>query len=568
MSKAQRHIRFRPIVRGLSVRRHAAGAFTLLELLVAIAIIALLAAGVAAIFAAVGDTVSAGKRVSTVNKYSVLMEGVIREDFKRLTRDGFLVIRHELANNGNPVSLYRGDPDPRQRRIDEVMFFTRGDYASVRRPMTPGITARSNEARVYIGIGQRRIEDLTTLALGTYLYPALDDLNVDQDARLGAQAVTAGVENPNRFASDWTLLRHVTLLVPPAAGEARTADDLVFDIDPTSFAGRQRLRDSDVQIGLQPAAQSIFRVRMDDARTLPGGMVAFTPPPASQMVRDSDHSVWPRFSSGLVDVATETLAEIRSVVTSAGLTPFAAQAQQDYFLATGAFNPANIAQRDVARKWMLNAMPGELTDTFGEVVHPETLSRIRYEPTPPLLGIPDSEISNDRERAYREADQEMLSASAFIPRCTEFIVEWSFGWTNNNPGDPRFGQIQWHGLDRVEEDIDGDGSTNQRDRVASLFRLQEVRLGPNGTNRDTSELVRIRQLVLGIPIDETLAYQESVFGYYDPGLIVDTANPAHADDDDVWPWPTLIRITMSFADPTDPTIETTTQFVVEITDER
>ena len=542
------------------MRTSRARAFTLLELLVTIAIIALLAAGVAAIFASVGDTVSTGKRVSALNKYAALMEGVIREDLERLTRDGFLVIRHELANNGQPVSLYRGDPNPRPRRIDELMFFARGDYTSVRRPMSPGITARANEARIYLGHGQRDIEDLTTIDLGTYLYPALDDREQGFDGALGA--APAGVENPNRFASDWTLLRHVTLLVPAGAGEARTASDPVFDIDPFTASGRRRLRNYDWQVGLQPAAQTIFRARMEQWARAVTGIAQF--PRTPELFRDADHAVWPRFSSGLVDVATESLEEIRSVVTSEGAAPLAVEAQPNHVI-SGAFDPANIASRQLMRAWMLNALPGEL-DEAGNPQHPATISRMRYEPTPPLLAIPDSEIGSERERAYREADQEMLAASAFIPRCTEFIVEWSFGWTNNNTGDPRFGQIMWHGLDRVEEDIDGDGAAdvnNPRDRVASIFRPQEVRLGPNNVSRDTSELVRIRELVLGAPIDETFPYQESVFGYFDPGTDLNSSS-----DDEAWPWPTMLRITMSFADPTDPTIEATTQFVIEIPDGR
>ena len=34
--------------------------------------------------------------------------------------------------------------------------------------------------------------------------------------------------------------------------------------------------------------------------------------------------------------------------------------------------------------------------------------------------------------------------------------------------------------------------------------------------------------------------------------------------DDAWPWPRLLRITMSFADPVDQTVEDTFQFVVEL----
>ncbi len=554
------------------------GAFTLLELLVAIAIIALLAAGIATIFASVGDTVSAGKRISVINKYAALMEGVIRDDLEHLTRDGFLVIRHEYANDaggvtGQPldVPLYRGDPDPRPRRIDELMFFARGDFASIRRPMVPGITARSNEARIYYGIGQRAEEDLSSLAIGSYLYPSLGDDNIDIDTRVGVEPTTAGSENPNRFASDWTLLRHVTLLASPPAGEPRITTQDVYDIVPTTDSARRRLRDQEWQIGLQPAAQSVFRARLEHQVTVQQGtsVQIINTPRSNQMIREADHEVWPRFSSGLIDIATDSLAEIRSVVTSAGVTPFAAEGAPTYFLPSGAFDPRNVASYDVMRKWMLNALPSELSDGITDAIHPHTLARMRYEDTPPLLGIPDSAVGSERERAYREADQEMLAASAFIPRCTEFIVEWSFGWTNNNSGDLREGQLIWFGLDRAEDDVNNDGDMDDPiDRVAMYFNpsAPELRQLPGGAGqRDQTELNRISQLVLGRPggaIPANLVAQEAVFGYFDPG------NPADLTDDQAWPWPTMLRITMSFADPTDPSVETTTQFVVDLTRER
>ncbi|MFI4898563.1 MAG: hypothetical protein ACIARR_12150, partial [Phycisphaerales bacterium JB059] len=229
------------------------------------------------------------------------------------------------------------------------------------------------------------------------------------------------------------------------------------------------------------------------------------------------------------------------------------------------------ASSDVMRKWMLNALPSELSDGITDAIHPYTLARMRYEDTPPLLGIPDTEVGSERERAYREADQEMLAASAFIPRCTEFIVEWSFGWTNNRSGDPREGQIVWFGLNRAEADINGDGvidPNDPEDQVASFFsaNLPHIEQLPGSGVRDSDELARISELVMGrsanLPQPLNLVAQEAVFGYFDPG------DPADLTDDQAWPWPTMLRITMSFADPTDPSVETTTQFVVDLTRER
>ncbi|MEZ6242929.1 MAG: type II secretion system protein [Phycisphaerales bacterium] len=569
MGRAGRHL-------GLAYRV-AVTAFTLMEMLVVIAIVALVAAGMAAIFASVGDTVAAGKRVSALNRYANLLESVMREDFARMTRDGFLVIRNEKAVNGNPVPLYPGQPQSewRVRRIDEIMFFMRGDFVSARRALSPGYNAVGNEAEIWYGHGQRRPEDLVMTQAPSYLYPWPGDKNMVPDARLGWPAVTAGAENPNLYASDWTLLRHQTVLTPPAAGESRVPRDPVFDIDPATLNGRRRLRDHAWQVGLQPAAQSVYHARLDDVFEL-GGLggggggggglgrpnVGYPLMRPNALVRQGDHGVWPRYSSGLVDVCTESLADVRSIATSAGLPP--ATAPNDYFTSTGQFDTTNVASRANARLWMLDALPAE----YGAPGN--TRYRMRYEPTPPLLSIPESLIlgagsTAARVRAYREADQEALTDSVFIPRCTEFIVEWSFGSTYTNPADPRFGQLQWFGLDRAEVDTNGDGVVN----AASDLRVTDDfgRAVTGDVIHDTAEQNRIAELVLGRvgggggfggPL-VNLNVAEAAFGYYDPGT-----NLNDTSDDGTWPWPKLVRITMSFTDPRDPTYEARTQFVVEI----
>ena len=69
----------------LKTRGHAAGpsslvdaagrsGFTLLEMLVAVGAVAVISVGLAAVFDAVGKTVSGGKRTSVVNTYSTLLD--------------------------------------------------------------------------------------------------------------------------------------------------------------------------------------------------------------------------------------------------------------------------------------------------------------------------------------------------------------------------------------------------------------------------------------------------------------------------------------------------------------
>ena len=145
-------------------------AFTLVELIVAIGAIALVAVGIAAIFESIGRTVAGGRRVNQLNEYAAMIERQMRSDFESMTRDGVLVIKHDFADADgdgvidlNPINspdrvlnspLQRAD-EARLRRIDQLLFFARGDFTSARAPMVPGLNASSNEAMIYYGHGMK-----------------------------------------------------------------------------------------------------------------------------------------------------------------------------------------------------------------------------------------------------------------------------------------------------------------------------------------------------------------------------------------------------------------------------
>jgi prepilin-type N-terminal cleavage/methylation domain-containing protein len=85
--------------------------FTLLEILVALGAVVVVAVGLASIFRSVGETVSAGRRLSRINQVSKLLEQQLRSDFGRMTRDGFLAIRQGYADrNGNGTFERLTDP--------------------------------------------------------------------------------------------------------------------------------------------------------------------------------------------------------------------------------------------------------------------------------------------------------------------------------------------------------------------------------------------------------------------------------------------------------------------------
>lgn len=699
------------------MKTHAAAralGFTLIEALVAVFAIAVISVGLASIFASVGDTIERGRRVSAINQYAASIERTLRADFERMTRDGFLVIRNEYTGGpaGLPISEEALDTI-RPRRIDEIVFFARGQFETARGPMDPQFRPRASEVRIYVGHGMQQLEG----AAG-FFRPIIDDPNADAELRLG---VTSGITaaNPNFYPGDWTLLRQATLMARPG---------VPFGSDPADDVDR-RFADNELQLGLQPAADSIFR------------SIAWWGEPVDETAGyDDDYSAFsarfaeapPTSPSGVVDIATETLADVKRRVTAlyvrtpsgSGLQPVPTETEFALDLPPLAFTrrgerfpPSNttgfasttitpiapaelydlqraliesgartellvpnnerISLVHAQHAWMADAMPGasnELTwdrptpsgdpafdsDTLlrprpvvrglpvrggpvpstgpadgggGDPRFPAR-TRMRYEVTPPgynaavfgELGADEAAAQGGQFRlAALRADQQMVTTSQFIPRCTDFIVEWSFGeryTLAQFPGAPE-GELIWYGAPRDAEPRTGyaDGAAALRpvrarpaasereipgltgpalDQPNPLLAPAQVRIGAG--QRLLERHLRADLIIGGRPPYENVLgriddRRESrpwdypttfYFGYGDPravpvddfvdssGAVVentgfDVNGDGYRDDldgdgryDDSWPWPRLIRVTMSFADPLDQTVEETFQYVFEV----
>ena len=622
--------------------------FTLIEVIVAVGAIAVISVGIASILNAVGKTVTGGRRTSNLTQYAALVEAQMRADFESMTRDGFLVIRNQVpdldadthVSAADNVPLYDEDLSPRPRRTDEIIFFmrnatasgetlepqstTRRAFASQRQAMDPTLTVSSNVARVYYGHGARA---RTTTTNGAFQYgPTLvGQLNDQADAQLGVDAPG----NPNLFASQWTLLRQVVVLAPERSTAGNSATTALFGLDPTTPAGRRRLSDKDTQVALQPAAASLFRAfnrvlpdqlnQQDLFRTLAGGG------------QPQDNR--PQLGSGLVDIATTSLEEIRSVVTTCPLGPLDITAASDCVpwqptvagiypdLNSGDYPPpgdAAAASLDRQFMWMRDAFPApsigaDCEDLFtggagsSSGQEPAPMSRLRYELEPkdllPVFAQPAANADEERERAIARADQLMLTSPNFVPRCSEFIVEWTFGQIDEG------GQMIWHGLWR-RADLDGNGTVDPDEWVTRPYPLDRddnlvfarrpvaVNLAipvAAGEDEDLPAPFDVVQrvptrLIHGLPdvadpAFEPLSVLDSYFGYDDPTLPRDfsrllaggptTPDDANGDGDlfndfgdliqtgDVgkWPWPKLIRVTITLADPQDPKIESTFQYI-------
>lgn len=582
--------------------RHPAG-FTLLETLIVVGLVALLSVGIASIFNTVGETITRGKRVSELNRTAAQIERIMRRDFEQMTRDGFLVIRNEYAHDGERIPLF--DPSrsdrplqERPRRIDEIMFFARsttGEFQTARRAMSPDMIARSSEARIYYGHGLRQIPPATSVNNATsrndpYYRPVLYDPNYNPDAGFGVSTVG----NPNQYASDWALLRSVAVLVQPSRDPLSEIPEDMAGFVAAAGLDPALIRDNDVQIAMQPAAKSIFRKLARQAPRVPGILGESTG------YRVDARQTPPWLTSGVVDIVTTDLSEVRAVVNHFDVFPDDFRPRSQSF--DELFNPLAVSDRFLMHAWMREGLPGNpRAEGRGSVDR----TRMRFEYEPPLLTITDSDLQlssgnpkhQELERAYRQADQEMLPASVFVAGCSEFIVEWTYGLVDDDPGSPTYGQLIWYGLPRYA-DIDGDGGFSTGDRIiAEPFRgvnagLVLPRLLNTGEFSDywnppgRQWFYPSRQLInAGLPaanMDDRRgsgATEVSCFGFIDPGPITATDDPDdqswnfdsfngepidNPSDDRPWLWPSMIRITMTLTARDDPTSEHTYQAIFAV----
>lgn len=524
-----------------------------MEIVVAIGVVLLVSLGLAKVFQTIGQTVSAGQRASAMSALAASVERQMRQDFAAMTRDGVLVIRNQFvrdpASPGTqlPVPLTAEDPLPRRRRMDEIAFFAKGDFTSARQPLNPGLVARGGAARIYYGHGLKTDPSSTDPAERR---PASYAPHADaRDLMPGITPALPTQVNPNRYASDWTLLRHVTVL--SERGSTRPEPPADGWIAPLSKATPE-ITDSRFQVALQPAASSVFR-----------SVAAFQYPGEYQGVRYShgESPQSPIFDSGLVDVATTSLAEIRAVLTSlagsGGPTAITSPSQyQDPTQWKAGVTPDMTLVGNV-HAWAEQLLPTQ--SDFAVTAPP--LSRIRYADSPPdylgVLNPNDPDIGGDEvQRAYRRADQLVLTSWRFAPRCSEFIVEWSFGQTKSS------GELIWYGT------TDGDGS--KADVNIRQYALPASDKTSEGVYQPYSDIegtpkehgVECQQIYGTTPAALDPATRTLCFSYLD---LFYKPSATSASDPPSLPaaWPRLLRITLRLVDPRDPLVEEPVQFIVE-----
>ncbi len=567
-------------------RRHAGApshsGFTLLETLVAIAAVVVVAAGLAAVFDSIGKTVAAGRRVSRVNEYGRLLEQQLRRDFDRMARDGVMVIRQQFADvDGDQafdadldrVPLFedqeRGNANDagawRRRRVDELLFFARGDFQTVR----PGLSddpawapPQSGEAMIYYGHGMRTVPEAVISRS-----PRVNETNsrARNELTTGTRGHTLGFvganpdttapsrrQNPNVFANEWILLRQQTLLVEPGVTDRARRAIPGFPF----LAGDPPLLDKDAQVAGQPAAVSVFR-SINRATS-----IVETPAPqlddhlwyVSDAGREGNYDqpasvtepiFGPQLTSGIVDIATTSIEEVRRIVngyayvtnpsTPLMLSPGEYNAGASVpplpglsftrSLAQFEFNPAwscfptkpafnNWESLDYMHAWLDNLMPGRaVAHVGGSVEGPingldqdyddvDRGVRIRTEAGAAdlldILGLP-APAAPDPTIDARRRDRQAMGTSNLVVGCSEFVVDWTLGTASADPGNPNTGTVHWYGPETACGFYEYDGQSGADDC--------NVRLGSTVAFRNFSGNGAASEVQLGgYPITDRLVY--------------------------------------------------------------
>ncbi len=130
--------------------------FTLIELMVAVAVLAVLLAAVSGIFRAAGAVTAVGAATADLLAQAAAIERALRRDFEHLSREGFLAIRcvavpNDVNGTERLLAPWLG-PDA-VLRADQIVFFTHGAVTLSTFRGTAGVNRKggSTAARVYWG---------------------------------------------------------------------------------------------------------------------------------------------------------------------------------------------------------------------------------------------------------------------------------------------------------------------------------------------------------------------------------------------------------------------------------
>jgi len=517
-----------------------ARAFTIAELIVAIGVTVVLIIGISRIFSMSGKTVAIGQATAEVSQNEQALERLIRQDFMNITRHGFLMIRNERigpdAWSSEEYGNYReniylnsdaeeDDAGLGTRRIDQIVFFATGNYPTYqfRSPFTSeGEIARndtSSVSRIWYGHGFRRpgmvhaelpddrlvnhpeeFEIKADIGPNGY-YDSLGGVRF-ADVRSGDNADTV-----NKHAQQWMLGRQATLMLPR---------DHVSNHWELSFV------------------TSVFEFFNE----LGSNQYAY---PFSELGSPYDHTL-PEFrnSPGYTDMVDCDLPRLEKQVTEYG---------ECYNIETG---ETDLINDPMGGLWQVDA---EVTD--------DVLRNYYYD----HLDLIDQDRIDERIADYWMVQQrrrmrlargrirletavpspyrydQMLTHASLLPGCSDFRVQWSTGKI-----DPMSGNVVWYDIDNPANpyiDVDDGKSVSERRREApddpTIWFLSEL---PD-YYWSTPEYKTEWEQEGSFREDQAEDLYYATFGYFVP-MEKEVDEPD--DRSELWPWPTMIRITVTLHD--------------------
>ena len=258
-------------------------AFTLVELMVSVAMVLIIILGVNAIFKMASDTVNAGQALASANRDNRAVQTVLFDDFRTavITDGPLLLIRSErvAAFRNREDELSDRDFDPAAGAVLQDQQIRTTDFdannnegeAGVRGEVTPPLVYNSRNHRIdrvsFFGNNLYRRQTGTEGAAGTtfiddgtsfeayHWYGHLDQPNgvrIGTSSRFNHQGpgeprTTAAPNANNYYATDWTLGRSITLLKedPVPVGTTRPPNFFPFE----KFDGNFRTRLSPLNPG-------------------------------------------------------------------------------------------------------------------------------------------------------------------------------------------------------------------------------------------------------------------------------------------------------------------------------
>ncbi|HAW95050.1 MAG: hypothetical protein CMJ33_02175 [Phycisphaerae bacterium] len=132
-----RHHATRHVGAHASISRRFRAAFTLTEMLIAVVVLLVVILATSSIFSTAQRVSSLGEANSDILQQANAIERVLRNDFKRITRDGFFAVQcvgvpNDINFNQTGRLLDPSRPADSEIRCDQLFFFTEGLAASTR----------------------------------------------------------------------------------------------------------------------------------------------------------------------------------------------------------------------------------------------------------------------------------------------------------------------------------------------------------------------------------------------------------------------------------------------------